>query len=171
VGLDDLLDQRQPEPCATNTAGLLVIDPEELAEELGERLRWDAHSAIRHPELDMVALVARSDVDHSALWRKLHCIGEQVHEDLTDAVRISLDRREGLGHLQVQRMGVVDVEQGDGLAQDRPQIHACHLEHLAARLDALEVQKVIDQLGQAEGFAVDDGHELVLSLGGEGPLQ
>src|SRR5215510_15070796 len=86
VGLDDLLDQGQPEPCATNAAGLLVIDPEELAEKLGERLRWDAHSAILHPELDMVALLARSDVDRSALWRKLHRIGEQVHEDLTDAV-------------------------------------------------------------------------------------
>src|SRR5262245_57232306 len=62
-------------------------------------------------------------------------------------------------------------EQGDTLAQQLPHIQTFKMIRLAARLDALEIEKIIDQIGQAYGFTVNDRYKPLASLWREFTLQ
>ena len=105
MGLDDLLDQRQPQPCALDGAGFHTVYTVKLVKQLGHGLRRDSHPLVRHPHHHLCTLLACAHDHLTATRRKLHRIGEQVGKHLADPVRIGSDRRQGVECLKMQ--GVV----------------------------------------------------------------
>ncbi len=93
--------------------------------------------------------------------RKLDRIGEQVGEDLEQAIGVG-------GNLHLR--GVVDelhaggighrLHVFDGLLHDFGQLHGAEGERLASALDSLQVENVVDQAHQAVGVGDGDAQQI-----------
>jgi hypothetical protein len=56
-----------------------------------QELRRDALAGVVHRDLDLVPVACHGDAHAAALGRELHCIGQQVPDDLLQAGEVGSD--------------------------------------------------------------------------------
>src|SRR5882762_6236122 len=91
--LDEMLNDRQPEPRAaflTRATGVHTVEPLENA---GEVLGGDAAARIAHPDDDVVPRALRGHADATTGRRMTHRVIKQIREDLLQRFGIAADSR------------------------------------------------------------------------------
>ena len=109
---------------------------------------------------------AHHDGDRGVGRRELDGVGEQVGEHLEQAVGVGGDLHLGgvVDELHAGRVGH-RLHAVDGLANDLGQLHGAEGEGLAAALDALQIENVVDEADQPVGVGEGDAQQVgALSL-------
>ncbi len=139
---------RDPQP----EAGAQPRRPDHLPERLEDPLhvlRRDPWPAVLDREAEALRRELDRNPDHAVLRRKLHGVGQQVREDLLDALRIRVRVRQAVrrAHLEVQvllpRRGTERI--GGFTDQPRRRFGARLDAQRLAGLEARDVQQVLDQ--------------------------
>ena len=109
------------------------------------------------------------DLDPSALGRELYRIGHQVHDHLSEPVRIGTDLGKILGdpglERDVTRLGEQAGAGGERVLDHRLGREVGDMPVRRACLHLGEVEDVVDQPAQPLAFVHDDGDELLPLIG------
>ena len=150
--LDEPSHDREPEPGAPVPAaqGRLhliegVPDPREL-------IARDPDSRVLHGDPHLVLVAPRRDRDAAAVGRELHGVGQEVHEDLLQPLRIGVDG----GRVGPDRVHDVDVlglrrdrDDGERLIHDQPRIRGDRAQLHASRFETGDVEQLVDEVREA----------------------
>ena len=170
VLLDDAAADCEAETGAAFLAGVGGLDLLEAVEDAVEFVGGDAAAFIDDLEEDGVGGGLGVDVDGGDGRGELDGVGEEVGEDLEDAIGVAVEE-EGLGigglgdgggfELEVDGVGVGHGGHGvDGLLGEIAQGAAANLQRGAAGLHALEVEDVIDEADEPVGVGDGDAEEV-----------
>ena len=176
---DELLGDRQAEPGAAEPAGDRAVGLLERCEQLGLPVGVDADARVPDLEHDLHASVqgpARADLDLDlAFVGELDRVADQVHEHLAQAVRVAAepsrqvlgDRVDDLEALALGRVGQQFADVGDQVGQGEVD----PVERQLARLDAREIQYVVDDVEQRLGGLPQNADEPPLAPAEIGPRE
>ena len=155
-GIDNLLDQRQSDPCADVAA---VVPPlVERLEHVGGNLAAHARSRVGHTDGQMVGLSAHGHAHFALMGRKLEGVGEKVVHRLGHIVghEVHLHRPiGGEGEVDVAGAGVVAValhEHGE-IGGD---VAAVPVGVADGRFDFRDVEQLVDEGEQPVALPLDD---------------
>ena len=136
-------------------AGGAALEGQEDALQVG---RGDADAGVHHLEAGDLAAPGHAQA-HLALVGELHRIGQQVDEDLAQALGVGGDHgRQPPLHLEVEGQALGPGLHADELHDLREEVGEGHLglfELELAGLDAGQVQQAVDQLQQVLAAAAD----------------
>src|SRR5712691_3749287 len=172
MGLDEVTADQETEPGSRLARRPRRARLRKLLEEQRQLLRGNAGAGVGHGALHLLAQVGDLDVDAATLGRELHCVTDEVHEDLIQAVGVAVD-----GALQSGRPDLeLDLALGDGRTEalgharrDRDRIDRSRLELELAGLELRDVEDLADQPDHALGRLPDDPHVALGLLPGVGP--
>ena len=179
---DELAADREPEPGAAVEAGGGAVALRERFEDPQLLLVVDADAGVARPRtrrrtarLERLgrrapSVVGGADVDgHLAALGELERVGEQVLQDLAQALRVGDDRRGAVGReldrvleALAWRDGLELAEQAGAQLADR---ELAHLDGDRARLGLREIEDAVEQLEQLVARRVDDARVLDLRVG------
>ena len=139
-----------------------------VIEDIGQGLRVDAFASIGDRDLDEGVDPLELDFDVSALCCELNSIGEQVPDDLLQAIGVTCDLP-GVGiepEIEVDTFGLYRRRHAvNHRVDDRDEVHGLDLKlHLTA-LDTRDIEEVMDQLGLEPHVALDGRGSLSGHLG------
>ena len=167
VQVDERLDDRQSEPGA-GAAALVRRAAEEAIEEPARLLRRDALTGVGDGDRRLLRVAFEAQRDRAVLGRVEVRVRDEVRDDLTDPRRIGERggaRVEDL-HVQPLALGLQPrLDQGRDLGQRLAQVDAAGMDLELARLDARDVEQVVDELDEPVGRLQRDPDELPLALG------
>src|SRR5262245_517254 len=150
---DELLGECEPNPRSRLRAGRSrAMEPVEYEIEVGRRY---ARAAV--PNRDPRGAVVATDghADGTAVGRELEGVREQVRERSLEMIRVAVNDRLLRRVLDVVGDGL-SLRQRDERAGDtcdeRADLHAAGAEHLSSRLDARELEDLVDQVEHASGI-------------------
>src|ERR1700690_4103130 len=148
VALHDLINDGQAQPAATFEIGL------EGFENLFNHLRRNARPGVGEAHLPIVVFGLQRDFESSAFGNGTHRVLAEIPEGLLELVAVS--ERPGLGRPVLALNGYSRVlrsqpmfEQGEGVVQQRHQIHGGKLVLLAARIRQEVGNDAVEALGLA----------------------
>ena len=156
VSLHDLARDRQAEAGAGDAA-LTCIGPEELRED--PRVVLLGHAEPLVPDLDVHDARGglAQHLDDAPVRRVLHRVLEQVREHLGEAVPVAAHGQRGRAHHDLEPvLRRLVGHQPDLLHDHRPQVDRPVLKLDPARVDALAVEELVDQRGEAVALLLDD---------------
>ncbi len=166
MGLHDVARDVHAEPGAAMAPDVGGVHLAELFEDLVGGVLGDADAVILHGKADLVVMGVEADLDPAAGFGELGGVGEHVDQHLFEAMAVGVDPVFALGRLHVQ--GHVEARGIGPGAVDRGGGHGAELDRFDVKLElaglgALQVEQVVDEVGEA--FAVAAGHvEEVLHL-------
>ncbi len=174
VLLDDAAADGEAEAGAALLAGVGGLNLLEAVEDGVELFVGDAAAFVGDLEENGVGGGFGEDADGGGGGGELDGVGEEIGEDLEDAVGVAVEE-EGLGggglgrgeggEFEVNGVGVGHAGHGlDGLLGELAEGATADLEGSAAGLHALEVEDVVDEADEAVGVGDGDAEE-VLGLG------
>ena len=168
--LDDAAADGEAEAGAALLAGVGGFDLLEAVEDAVELVGGDAAAFVDDLEEDGVGGGFGVDADGGGDGRELDGVGEEVGEDLEDAVGVAVEEESfGIGDLghgggferQMDGVGVGHGGHGvDGLLGEIAKGAAADLEGRAAGLHALEIEDVVDEADEAVGVGDGDAEEI-----------
>ena len=170
VLLDDAAADGEAEAGAALLAGVGGFDLLEAVEDGVELVGGDAAAFVDDFEEDGVGGGFGVDANGGGGGRELDGVGEQIGEDLQDAVGVAIEE-EGFGvgglgdggglECEMHGVGVGHGGHGvDGLLGEIAQGAAADLQRRAAGLHALEVEDVVDEADEAVGVGDGDAEEV-----------
>ncbi len=170
VLLDDAAADGQAEAGAAFLAGVGGFYLLEAVEDAVEFVCGDAAAFVDDLEHDGVGGGVGVDADGGGGGGELDGVGEEVGQDLEDAVGVAVEE-EGLGggsaetggadEFEIDGAGVGHWRHGlDGLLAEIVQGAAADLERGAAGFHALEVEDVVDEADEAVGVGDGDAEEI-----------
>src|SRR6202023_3512692 len=95
VELDEVSDDREAETESAVFAGSAGVALAEALEDQGEQVSIDSFAIVGDSDFDVRIDLLRADLNTAALGSKLDRVGEQVPEDLLQAVGIARPRTGG----------------------------------------------------------------------------
>ena len=168
--LDDAAADGEAEAGAALLAGVGGLDLLEAVEDGVELVGGDAAAFVDDLEEDGVGGGLGVDADGGGDGGELDGVGEEIGEDLEDAVGVAVEEEGfGIGGLgdggglerEVDGVGVGHGGHGvDGLLGEIAEGAAADLEGGAAGLHALEVEDVVDEADEAVGVGDGDAEEV-----------
>ena len=174
VLLDDAAADGETETGSALLAGVGGFDLLEAVEDAVELVGRNAAAFVGDLEQDGVRGGFREDADGGGCGRELDGVGEEIGEDLEDAVGVTIEEeRFGCGglrggerrQLEVDGVGVGHAgHRLDGLLGEFAEGATANLERGAAGLHALKIEDVVDEADQAVGVGHGDA-EQILGLG------
>ena len=168
--LDDAAADGEAEAGAALLAGVGGLDLLEAIEDAVELVGGDAAAFVDDFEEDGVGGGLGVDADGGGYGGELDGVGEEIGEDLEDAVGVAVEE-EGFGvgglgdggglECEMDGVGVGHGGHGvDGLLGEVAQGAAANLQRSAAGLHALEVEDVVDEADEAVGVGDGDAEEV-----------
>ena len=168
--LDDAAADGEAETGAALLAGVGGLDLLEAVEDAVELVGGDAAAFVDDFEEDGVGGGFGVDADGGGDGGELDGVGEEIGEDLKDAVGVAVEEEgfgigglgdgEGFEH-EVDGVGVGHGGHGvDGLLGEVAKGAAANLQRGAAGLHALEVEDVVDEADEAVGVGDGDAEEV-----------
>ncbi len=118
VLLDQVAGDRETEPEASVSARRSAVGLSKPVEDVGEKVCLDADACVSNLDLNRFVLGRTANLHAAAFRSEFRRIGHDVAEDLMEPFRISLDRREILGHRPHER-NVLGVGAWQRSADDR----------------------------------------------------
>ena len=161
MSLDQAARDREAEPCAARGAGR-VPTPEAFEHALA-CLRVDPLAGVLDRDAHLVVPGLDAHRDRAVRGRVPQCVREQVHQD-----PLQLLRREAGRDVVVDLGREPDVPRPcfgfhapQAARDDRCDGQTVKLERQCARVDASELEQVVDEQGERVHLLAEHGHELV----------
>ena len=159
VHLDDVADDRQPEPEAAGLArraGLRLAEP---LEHVGQEVGRMPMPVSLTDDFDVRVDALQPDLDAARLRRELDGVGQQVpHAPAAgDRDRPTPDRRRGstMVWMRTPLASAAGCTVATALSMTSGRSHRLHVQPDLARDDARDVEHVLDDLGQPVGVALE----------------
>ena len=133
-----------------------------LPEQVRQPVRGHAPALVRYRDRDVHAVDERDDADGRRRGSLARCVGEQVVEDLDDALPVGQHARQVLRQVEVDGVPAAPAEERlPGLLHQRDDLHRLGDDRQGAGLDAARVEQVGDEAAHVVGLLVDDVRELL----------
>src|SRR4030042_1268045 len=151
VGLDEALDQGQPQAGADDLPGFSMFHPVEFVKYFGNLPRFDADAVVGHQDLHVVAVGQRRNPDVAAIRGVVDGVAHQVGEDLFHAAAVGPGGGQVTGGRQLQGDPLLFrlvAQELHYLYQHFSQRQGDLLQLAVPRLHLGDVQQIVDQVQQ-----------------------
>ena len=133
----------------------------ELAEQVRPELGGYAHALVRDGDGDVQVFQPRGDLDGRPLSRVPGCVGEEIVQHLDDPPTVRQYPGQVRRCVDLDAVPVAPAEKGVPRQFD----HRRHVDRFGSdgerpRLDACEVQQIVDEVAHVVGMLLDDAEEL-----------
>lgn len=158
VGSGNGARDHQPQPRTRNQPVPHIARPEEPREQPVPLLSRNTDTRIGHAELRGVRVAGQPDRHSTPVPAVLHRVGDEVVEDLAEAVRVGFEDqfvRQVEVDPQLSGFGRRSGRVGGG-GDESGQVHLAQAQRGVAALQRRQVQQVVDDRGERARVAVHD---------------